>query len=155
MSVILPGSYDPVTVGHLDIIRRAAQNHETVYAVVFQNSEKEYTFSFEQRVKMLRLATEDIKNVIVDGSLGFVVDYMRNFGIEKIIKGYRNEKDVEYEMLQAEFNKAHGGFETELYECSPEFRNVSSTLARERIISNESLEGVLPKAVAEYLKGLE
>ena len=95
MSVILPGSYDPVTVGHLDIIRRAAEAHDEVYVVIFVNPEKTYTFSLDDRMRMLMLATDDYDNVLVSYSNGMVVDYMREHGIEKIIKGYRNEVDLE------------------------------------------------------------
>ena len=134
MKVIVPGSYDPVTLGHLDLIRRAADKYGEVYAVIFVNPEKKYTFSAEQRVKMLSIATADIPAVKVDYFDGLVVDYMKKEGIERIVKGYRNEKDLEYERVQAEYNFSHGGYETELYECSKDLESVSSTLARERII---------------------
>ena len=112
-SVIIPGSYDPVTLGHIDIIRRAAEEYEEVYAVIFKNPAKEYFFSLSDRVKMLILATEDMDNVLVSYSDGYVVDYMRDHGIERIIKGVRDDKDVEYEKVQAEYNLLHGGYETE------------------------------------------
>lgn len=152
MSVILPGSYDPVTLGHLDIIRRAAEKYGEVYAVVFINPEKEYAFSIEDRVAMLMLATEDIEGCLVSYSTGRVVDYMREHGIEKIVKGYRNEADLAYERPQAAYNKLHGGYETEYVESLPEYAHLSSTLARERIASGESLEGVLPEAVVRYIE---
>lgn len=154
MSVILPGSYDPVTVGHLDVIRRAAEKYDEVYVVVFTNPEKTYTFSLSDRVSMLMLATDSIDNVLVSYSDGLVVDYMREHGIEKIVKGYRNERDLEYEMAQAEYNRAHGGYETELMLCQPHLSAVSSTLARELLKSGASTEGVLPPAVREYIAAL-
>ena len=88
MKVILPGSYDPVTLGHLDIIRRAAESYSEIYVVIFVNPKKNYTFSVEERLDMLRLALSDIKGVKVDFSDGFVVDYMKEHCIDKIIKGY-------------------------------------------------------------------
>ena len=118
MSVIVPGSYDPVTVGHLDIIRRAAEENDEVYAVIFVNPEKEYLFSLDDRVRMLILATDELPNVLVSYSNGFVIDYMREHEIEKIVKGYRNEKDLEYERVQAEYNLRNGGYETEFKKCS-------------------------------------
>ena len=102
MKVILPGSYDPVTIGHLDIIKRAAEKYSEVFAVIFVNPKKTYRFSAEDRVRMLSLATEDLSNVRVDYSEGFVIDYMNEHGIDKIVKGYRNETDLEYEKVQAE-----------------------------------------------------
>ena len=151
-SVILPGSYDPVTVGHLDIIRRASEKYDEVYAVVFVNPDKEYTFSLQERVRMLILATDSLENVIVSYSTGLVIDYMREHGIEKIIKGYRNETDLEYEKLQAEWNYKNGGYETELWKSEAEFTNVSSTAARKAIEKGGELSGLLPQSVIDYIK---
>ena len=152
ISVILPGSYDPVTLGHLDIIKRAAEEYEEVYAVIFKNPNKQYLFPLDERMKMLMLATDSLDNVLVSYSDGFVIDYMREHGIEKIIKGVRNQSDVEYEKIQAEYNLTHGGYETELVPCNEEYLQISSTLARERIQSGESLTGILPQNVIEFLK---
>ena len=151
MKVILPGSYDPITLGHLDLIRRAAAVHEDVRAVIFVNPEKKYMFSVEERLEMLRLATADMPNVSVDFSDGMVIDYMREQGLEKIIKGYRSESDIAYEKLQAEYNLSVGGVETELYECNEGLGNVSSTLARARILAGEDVSEILPGAVSEYI----
>ena len=151
MKVIVPGSYDPVTLGHLDIIRRAAEEYEQVYAVIFVNPEKKYTFSLDDRVRMLILATDEYDNVMVSYSNGMVVDYMREHGIEKIVKGYRNEKDYAYELRQAEYNMTYGGYETELKECNEALGSVSSTIAREKIAAGESLDGILPPSVIEYI----
>ena len=151
MKVIVPGSYDPVTLGHVDIIRRAAEENEQVYAVIFVNPEKTYTFSLEDRVRMLILATDEFDNVLVSYSNGMVVDYMRDHGIEKIVKGYRNDTDYAYEMKQAEFNMNYGGYETELKKCNEALDGISSTLAREKMASKESTEGILPKSVADYI----
>lgn len=151
-SVIVPGSYDPVTLGHLDIIRRAAREYEEVYAVIFVNPEKNYTFSLSERMKMLMLATDDINNVLVSYSNGLVIDYMREHEIELIVKGYRNDVDLEYEKRQAEWNLKHGGYETVLLKSEKSLDGISSTLARENIKKGESLDGILPKSVIEYLK---
>lgn len=152
MKVILPGSYDPVTLGHLDIIERAAAEYEDVRAVIFVNPEKKYTFSSEERLHMLSLATSHIPNVSVDFYAGYVVDYMKKEGIDKIVKGYRSEADLEYERVQADYNFSHGGYPTELFRCREELSYVSSTLARERISSGGSLDGILPESVIEYIK---
>ena len=151
MSVILPGSYDPVTLGHLDIIRRAAEKYDEVYAVVFTNPDKTYTFSLEDRVKMLILATEEFDNVMVSYSLGLVVDYMREHGIEKIIKGYRNDCDLEYERKQAEWNLKMGGYETELWLSDGRYLNISSTAARSAIEKGEPLTELLPEKVIGFI----
>jgi len=152
MSVILPGSYDPVTLGHLELIKRAARENEEVYAVIFTNPDKTYTFSLADRVKMLMLATDGLENVLVSYSDGLVIDYMREHGIEKIIKGYRNEYDLEYESRQAEWNLKMGGFETELWQAEDSMRGISSTLARQMIKNGEDLSAVLPEKVISFIE---
>lgn len=154
MSVILPGSYDPVTVGHLDIIKRVAATEDEVYVVIFVNENKKYTFSLEDRVNMLMLATEELDNVLVSFSLGRVVDYMREHGITRIVKGYRNDADLEWERVQAEYNLYHGNFETELILCRDEYREISSTLVRERLKCGESVKGLVPDPVLNYLNSI-
>ena len=152
MKVILPGSYDPVTLGHLDIIRRAAESYSEIYVVIFVNPKKNYTFSVEERLDMLRLALSDIEGVKVDFSDGFVVDYMKEHCIDKIIKGYRNDTDLAYEKVQSDYNFSHGGYPTELYKSNFELSSVSSTLARKSIERGEDLSAILPEAVIKYLK---
>ena len=151
MKVILPGSYDPITLGHLDVVRRAAELYDEVYVVAFINPTKKYMFTPEERVRMLALATEGISGVTVGFSDGRVVDFMHEHGIERIVKGYRNSKDLEYEREQAEYNLRNGGFETELIPASPVYEKVSSTLARERIVSGGSLTGILPENVISFI----
>ena len=150
MSVILPGSYDPVTIGHLDIIRRAAEQYDEVYVVVFTNPKKNYMFSVEDRVRMLMLATDDLDNVMVSYSNGLVIDYMTDHEISKIIKGYRTDADLEWEREQAEWNFEHGRYETELWKCTDGLEDVSSTAAREAIKNNGKLD-MLPDSVARYI----
>jgi pantetheine-phosphate adenylyltransferase len=150
-SVILPGSYDPVTLGHLAVIREAASRYDEVYVVVFVNPDKKYTFSLDERVRMLMLATDDIDNVLVSYSDGLVIDYMREHGIEKIFKGYRNDADLEYEKKMAEWNFEHGGYETELWKCPEEIENISSTAVRECLKVNNGAEKLLPECVLNYI----
>lgn len=152
MSVILPGSYDPVTVGHLDVIRRAAEEYDEVYVVIFVNPNKKYRFSLDDRVRMLMLATEELPNVLVSYSNGLVIDYMREHGIEKIIKGYRNDKDLIWEREQAEWNKKHGGYETELWKCADGFESVSSTAVRDALDGERDISDLVPPAVFEYIR---
>jgi len=152
MKAIVPGSYDPVTIGHLDIIKRAARLYDTVYAVVFINPEKKYRFAVEDRVRMLTLAADRIPNVIVSYSDGLVIDYMKEHGIQKIVKGYRNDTDLEYEKKQATWNKDHGGYDTELIKCRPELAAVSSTKVREALDNGEDLTDLVPEEVKNYIE---
>lgn len=153
MSVIMPGSYDPVTSGHVEMIRRVAEREDEVYVVIFTNPNKKYTFSLDDRVAMLMVALEELDNVFVSYSLGYVVDYMREHDITKIVKGYRNEQDLVWEREQAEYNLKHG-YETELILCEDEYKHISSTLVRERIKNGESLDGIVPKSVESYIRSL-
>ena len=155
MSVIMPGSYDPVTLGHAEMIRRVAEKEDEVYVVIFTNPNKSYTFSLEDRVAMLMLATEDLENVIVSYSLGYVVDYMREHNIDRIVKGYRTEADLEWEREQAEYNLKHGGYETELILCDERYTHISSTLVRERLKNGESVSDVLLPNVEKYLTNIK
>ena len=155
MTVIMPGSYDPVTTGHLEMIKRVAAEADEVYAVIFNNPNKTCTFSLEDRVAMLMLAADELDNVLVSYSSGLVVDYMRDHGIEKIVKGYRNDADLLWENEQAEYNLAHGGYETELILADDAHQGISSTLVRERLKNGESLDGLLPESVTEYIKKIK
>lgn len=150
-AVILPGSYDPVTLGHVDMIRRAAEIYPVVYAVVFINPSKEYLFSEQERVAMLKLACEDIPGVRVDFYSGRVVDYMREHGIDVIVKGYRNDTDLAYERVQAEYNLKEGGFKTELWRSDERFENISSTLARSALADKGELSEILPEKVIAFI----
>ena len=154
MSVILPGSYDPVTKGHLDVIRRAAEMYDEVYVVAFTNPQKTYTFSVEDRVRMLMLATDDLDNVMVSYSNGLVIDYMREHGIDKIVKGYRGEADLPWERAQAEWNKEHGGYDTELWLCDDSLSHISSTAVRDALTRGdyEAAKELLPAPVYDYIK---
>ena len=155
MSVILPGSYDPITKGHLDIIERVAEREGEVYVVAFINPEKKYLFPLEDRVAMMMLALDHLDNCIVSYSTGRVVDYMRDHGIERIVKGYRNDADLEYERRQAEYNLLHGGFDTEFMLSRDEYRTFSSTKVREALRSGEDISSLVPRRVAEYISKLD
>ena len=154
MTVILPGSYDPVTVGHLEIIKKASELYDEVYVVIFVNEAKTYTFSLEDRVCMLQLATEELDNVLVSYSLGRVVDYMREHDIERIVKGYRTDADLPWDMEQAAYNKKHGGFDTELIKCDAAFEGVSSTAVRDRLKNGEDVSDLLPPSVLKFITDL-
>ena len=134
----------------MDIIRRAAEQYDEVYVVVFNNPKKSYTFTLNERVQMLMIATDDLPNVLVSYSNGLVIDYMHEHEIEKIIKGYRTDADLAWEREQAEWNLKNGGYETELWKCRDGLEQVSSTAARRAIAEGESLD-MLPDGVKEYI----
>ena len=153
-SVILPGSYDPITLGHLEIIKTAAKTYDEVYVVAFINPDKSYTFSLDERIKMMMLATDELDNVLVSYSSGLVIDYMRDHGIDLIVKGYRNDEDLEYEKRQAEWNLKNGGYETRLIKCERGFESISSTAARSLMKDGKELTDLLPASVIDYIRSL-
>lgn len=150
-SVILPGSYDPITLGHLNVLEKAVQMYGKVYIVAFRNPQKTYMFSDDERLTMLRICAQNYKNVIADISRGRVVDYMKEHGITRIVKGIRSEADLAYEEPQARYNLEEGGYETEYFYAQTHL-DVSSTLARERIRSGGDLSGILDPRVIDFIK---
>src|SRR5690606_25801746 len=100
-----PGSFDPVTNGHLDIIRRSAALFDRVIVAIFKNIEKKPMFTVEERIAMVREATRDLKNVEVTSSSGLLVDFCRMHGVKIVIKGLRAVSDFDYEFQMAQMNK--------------------------------------------------
>ncbi len=150
MKAIVTGSFDPFTLGHLEIVKYALTKYDTVYVVALNNEEKSYMFSLEQRKKIIELSLCDLDNVIVDAYSGLTADYMNEKGITHIVRGIRGEQDKEYEIKLANKMKEYNpDFVTELVPCKDELKEVSSTEARKRIENNKSLNGVLHKNAIE------
>ena len=145
---IVPGSFDPITFGHLDIIERASELCDRVYVAVMINDEKEYMFTLSEREAIAEAACEGLSNVQVISSSGMLYELCRSLSAEVIIKGVRNEVDREYELKMAEYNLEHNpDAETLLLDANGELTEVSSTSVREIINSGGKLEGYLPSAV--------
>ncbi len=145
MTVLLPGSYDPPTVGHLAVIERAAALYDRVIVAVFINPSKTGLFTHRERVAFLKLATTHLSNVTVDFSDGYVADYAKDHGVGLIIKGTRNETDRLYEEEMAAYNKQRGGVDTLLLPSDPDLAAVSSTAVREALEAGLPTEDLLPK----------
>ena len=125
---VMPGSYDPITLGHLDIIRRAAVLFDEVIVAAMINSEKQYYFTSEERVAFLKDAVKDLPNVSVDYSEGMLYEYVIQKGACAIVKGIRNGKDTDYEILMADFNRKHAPeCDTLLLPADNKLTQVSST----------------------------
>ena len=150
-SVILPGSYDPITVGHLNVVKEALAIYDRVFVVAFINPEKKYLFTPEERLSMLCIATEGMEGVTVDYAEGLVIDYARENGIDEILKGYRNDSDLEYERAMAEWNKKNGGIDTVFIKCKDEYARVSSTAVREALAKGRIPFELLPDGVGEFI----
>jgi len=133
---LVTGSFDPVTVGHVDLIRRAAAIFDEVHVVIFFNTEKGAgMFPPEVRLSLLRAATESIPNVITGLSFGLVADYVTEHNINVIVRGVRGPAEYEYEMMLSEINKKLTGGRVDIvvFPASPEFGHVSSSFARDMV----------------------
>lgn len=138
---IIPGSYDPMTLGHLDVVRRASSLFDRVYVAVMINSEKKYTFDIETRRKIAEATCLGLDNVIVVSDEGYLVHLAARLGCKVIVKGIRNIKDYEYEAEMAKFNHSlYPDAETMFLPCSKEYAEVSSTLVREALEKKNTKE---------------
>lgn len=150
MKALVCGSFDPVTNGHIDLIKRAAAMFESVTVGIFVNSEKTYMFSVDERRNMLEIATEEMKNVKIDISDGYVSDYVKEHGIGVIVKGVRNSVDYEYELRMAKYNKEHApDTETVFLPASDETESLSSSLVKKLFASGEDISRYVPASVAD------
>ncbi len=149
---VCPGSFDPVTLGHVDIARRAAKLFGACRVVVMNNREKEYLFSLEERFHLCRLAFSEDENITVDCSEGMLYEYLATLDEPVLVKGVRNETDYLYEKNMAQFNFAHSGVETLYLDASEKFEMLSATQVREKIAKKEDLSGDLPTEVVKFLR---
>ena len=151
---IYPGSFDPITLGHLDIIRRAALCFDKVFVCVMDNCDKKsHMFPAEKRLEMLRRSVEELANVEAELYRGLLADYAREKGGHVIVKGLRNATDFDLEYQMAAINRGiWAELETVFLPASVEYQHFSSTMVREMIRYRQPLEKYVPRAVAEELK---
>lgn len=147
------GTFDPVTKGHLDIIRRAADMCAVLIVGIFENPDKKPLFSLEKRFEALCAATMDIDNAIVITNDGMLFEYAKEARVDVIIKGVRDENDLAYEQKQADFNFEHSGIKTVFLEADPKYKNVSSTLVRKLISEGKDVSRYVPKEAISVFKG--
>lgn len=152
MKAIYPGSFDPVTCGHLDIIERATKVFEHVIVAVALNMEKQPLFTVEERVALLKQACGHLKNVTVDCFEGLTVDYARAQGAKVIIRSLRAVSDFEYELQMALMNKRlNPEVETLFMMTSAEYSFLSSSLVKELACLGTSIRGLVPECVEEQI----
>ena len=152
---VVPGSFDPITNGHIDVIRRATELYDKVFVAVMINDQKKYRFTLEEREAIARAALEGLEQVEVISSRGWLWELAKDIGACAIVKGYRNETDLEYEQKMAEFNKEHNpDAETVLLKASDGLETLSSTVVRERMLNDEQIDGLLPEKAIELIKKL-
>jgi pantetheine-phosphate adenylyltransferase len=150
---IYPGSFDPVTNGHLDLIERASKLFGRVVVTVARNAEKEPMFTLKERVEMLREATQPFSNVEVDTFDGLLVDYARKLGARVLVRGIRAVSDYEYELQMALMNRRlEPQLETVFMLPAIEYSYLSSHLVRELAMHGGPLNGLVPPAVEQRLR---
>ena len=150
---VYPGSFDPITLGHLDIIRRAALCFDKVYVCVMVNCQKNPMFEPEKRLELIRKSVEGIDNVEVEACSGLLAAYAREKNATVLVKGVRNVSDFDMEMQMARINQGIcPQLETVFLPASAAYEHFSSTMAREMIRYGQPLEKYVPAPVAEELK---
>lgn len=152
MRAICPGSFDPVTHGHMDIVTRAAALFEAVLVAVGRNSAKNYLFDPDERLDMLADATRDLPNVRVKMLDGLLVDYCRHEGVDVIVKGLRFASDFEFELQMAQMNHALSGIETIMLPTSARWAHLSSTMIREVATLGGDVSQFVTPAVAARIQ---
>jgi pantetheine-phosphate adenylyltransferase len=149
---VCPGSFDPVTYGHIDIIERASKIFDKVIVVVSKNSEKNALFSMDERERFLKETCSHIDNLEIDSFSGLLVDYMKTKKASVIIKGLRAVSDFEYEFQMALMNRTlNDGVETLFMMTSHEYSYISSSLVKEVAQYGGDLNGLLPDLVRKEL----
>lgn len=145
-----PGSFDPVTNGHLDVIERAHRVFDELLVAVVENPSKEPLFTIEERMEMLREVTSHLDGVKVSSFRGLTTDFCKQEGADVIVKGLRAVTDFDFEMQMAQMN-ARMGVETAFLAANPEFTYLSSSLMKEVVGLGGSINGLVPGLVLERL----
>ncbi|MBE6576645.1 MAG: pantetheine-phosphate adenylyltransferase [Ruminococcaceae bacterium] len=150
---VVPGSFDPITNGHIDIVKRAAEAYDVVYLAVMVNDQKKYMLDMEQRRVIAEACLCDIPNVNVISSDGMLWQLAKELCADAIVKGYRNEVDYEYEQKMAQFNYEHNqDAPTVLLKADQDLETLSSTVVRERIANDMPISDCLPEVAIKMLK---
>ena len=155
--VIVPGSFDPMTMGHLDLVRKAAKRYDKVVVAVMINPAKRYCFDMQTRLEIAKRTVAEIPNVSVIAEKGLLIDLYDRLDAKAVCKGWRNEADYYYELKMADWNRAHNPrFRTEMIHSRGEHANLSSTEVRARLLSGEVPEGLVhPNAMELVLTKLK
>ena len=149
---LMPGSFDPMTLGHLNIVKRALEEYDKVTVAVMINDAKTYAHTIEERAEMARLTVAALPQVEVVVDRGMLVDLFDRIGADVIVKGVRNEKDLAYEQEMAAYNLAKNPrARTVLYEADPAFGDLSSTVVRDLLKNGKRPDGLLAPDVLAYL----
>ena len=149
---VCPGSFDPATYGHLDIIKRASNHFDQVIVAVLENRTKSSLFTVSERIDMIRETVSDLPNVIVDSWSGLLVDYCKSNSITTIVKGLRAVTDFDYELQMAQLNLQASGVETMLMATAPAHSFLSSSIVKELAHYGGDVSTMVPPNINAALK---
>ena len=155
MKVLYTGSFDPITLGHLDLIKRCSEKFERVVVTIFNNNSKEHFFTAEERVELVSNAVKDLNlnNVIVDVTEDMAVNYAKSNNIDLIVRGLRAVSDYEYELKVASINKhLYPELETLFMIASPNYSFISSSIVKEVAMYGGDISELVPKNVLTAIK---
>jgi pantetheine-phosphate adenylyltransferase len=153
-TALCPGSFDPVTNGHLDIIERTARHFDDVIVAVIRNPQKTQSlFTLEERQAMLAEEISHLKNVRIEFFKGLLVEFAKDHGAEAIVKGLRAVSDFDYELQMAQMNQQLSGIDTFFISTSPQYSFLSSSLVREVARFGGDVSSMVPRRVAARLEG--
>ena len=150
--VVCPGSFDPITFGHLDIVERASSIFDEVVIAVMVNKTKQTLFTVEERIEMTKEVTSKFPNVKVDSWSGLLVDYCKTNNISIIVKGLRAVTDFDYELQMSQINLQLQGVETLFISTAPAHSFLSSSLVKEIASHGGDVSSYIPAALLERLK---
>lgn len=151
-TAIYPGSFDPITKGHLDILKSGTEIFDKVIIAVARNSEKNAFLTVDERVKLIKESVKDIPNVEVDSFEGLTIDYARAKGAQILLRGLRAVSDFEYEMQLSQTNSALSkDVKTVFLITKPKYNFISSSTIREIYLNNGDISMFVPEPVYEYL----
>jgi pantetheine-phosphate adenylyltransferase len=144
---VCPGSFDPVTLGHIDVFERAAAQFDEVVVAILFNQAKKGMFDLDERIAMIEESTTHLPNLRVEAGQGLVVDFVTAHGMTAIVKGLRTDTDFEYELQMAQMNKHIANVDTFFVATAPQYSFVSSSLAKEVAALGGDVSQLLPEAV--------
>ncbi|MGD6856173.1 pantetheine-phosphate adenylyltransferase [Bacillus infantis] len=151
---VCPGSFDPITYGHLDIIKRASKVFDQIHVVLLNNSSKNPLFSVDERISLISEVTKEFPNVKVDSFQGLLVDYAKGVGASAIIRGLRAVSDFEYEMQITSMNRVlNEEIETFFMMTNNQFSFLSSSIVKEVAKYGGDISELVPEAVQKALSG--
>ena len=149
---IYPGSFDPMTNGHLDILRNGSQIFDKVIIAVSYNHNKKSFLTVDERVDLIKKCVSDFKNVEVDSYEGLTVSYAKKKGATALLRGLRTSQDFEYELQLSQVNNSlNEDIKTVFLTTRPEYSFISSSMVRELLVNKGDITNFVPKAVNEYL----